>query len=186
MPTPAGPDYPAAALDYATRHLYPVTPGTRRTGAGCTCGNDLCSRPGAHPASPTWRLDASNVPAVVTAAWNADPDAPVLMACGLTCAVLAMPTGPGLAAVASLAGIGMVGPVLELPGGDQIAVWASVPFHGLARRQPVVPTPGLRWLEFVPLPPTGGYRWLVSPLAGRPLPYAGNVRYHAEASTSDA
>jgi Bifunctional DNA primase/polymerase, N-terminal len=49
----------------------------------CTCGNEDCERPAAHPGTPHGLQDATTDPAVITAFWTQWPKAKVIIATGL-------------------------------------------------------------------------------------------------------
>jgi Bifunctional DNA primase/polymerase, N-terminal len=49
----------------------------------CTCGNEDCERPAAHPGTPHGLEDATTDPAVITAFWTQWPKAKVIIATGL-------------------------------------------------------------------------------------------------------
>jgi hypothetical protein len=78
----------------------------------CSCDRIGCPAPGAHPLSPTWQMQATTDPAEVTAAWQATPEANVILVTGRVFDVLDVPGPVGTAALARMESAGIrPGPV---------------------------------------------------------------------------
>ena len=84
----AGARYPAAeapgptaqaAIGYAERLGWPLTPGFAVDGELCDCGEPGCAEYGAHPVPGAWRLAACATPTLVRVVWRMCTDAPVLL-----------------------------------------------------------------------------------------------------------
>jgi hypothetical protein len=71
----------------------------------CTCGNEDCERPAAHPGTPNGLEDATTDPAVITVFWNQWPKAKVIIATGKEDVLAVTVKGPK----ASLAFKAMIG-----------------------------------------------------------------------------
>ena len=97
-----------AALRYAAlgwpvcAGAYPPPRGHRSAGTqrACSCDRIGCPAPAAHPISPVWQLQATTDPAEVTAAWQAAPEANVILVTGRVFDVLDVPASAGAAALA--------------------------------------------------------------------------------------
>lgn len=168
----------AAALDAALTQGWPVLPGTRCLGGPlgpCSCGDQNCAVPGAHPYDPPL-LAATVDPRMVRWWWERrHPGAPVLLATGGAVCAVSLPAPAGGRVVEYFAELGTpVGPVVRAAGryvllvapftleelGELLARHSWVPgclrYHGPA--------------GYLPLPPsrTGGgtARWVRPPAPG--------------------
>ena len=93
---------------------YPPPRSHRSGGAqrACSCDRIGCPAPGAHPISPVWQLQATTSPAEVTVAWQATPEANVILVTGRVFDVLDVPAPVGTAALARMDAAGIrPGPV---------------------------------------------------------------------------
>ncbi|MGV9266493.1 bifunctional DNA primase/polymerase [Kitasatospora sp. NPDC003701] len=162
----------AAALAAAVDHRWPVVPGTLLRGGRCSCGDEDCSVPGAHPHDPP--LLAATTDARMVRWWweRQSPDAPVLAATGGTLSAVSLPAAAGARALAYLAALRLpLGPVLSMPGRYAMLV-APYSLDALGEMLAQLPwVPGsLRYHGsggFLPLPPGGGLgggvRWVLPP-----------------------
>lgn len=121
----AGERTAVAALRYAAlgwpvcTGAYPPPRGHRSGGAqrACSCDRIGCPAPAAHPISPAWQLQASSDAAEVSAAWQATPEANVILVTGRVFDVLDVPAPVGTAALACMEQAGIrPGPVAISPG----------------------------------------------------------------------
>ncbi|MFE2721976.1 bifunctional DNA primase/polymerase [Kitasatospora sp. NPDC059327] len=162
----------AAALAAAVDHRWPVVPGTLSFDGHCSCGDEDCSVPGAHPHDPP--LLAATTDARMVRWWweRQSPDAPVLAATGGTVSAVSLPAAAGARALAYLAALRLpLGPVLSMPGRYAMLV-APYSLDALGEMLAQLPwVPGsLRYHGsggFLPLPPGGGagggVRWVLPP-----------------------
>ncbi|WP_030232844.1 bifunctional DNA primase/polymerase [Streptomyces sp. NRRL S-350] len=179
----------SAALTAAVDHRWPVVPGTVLNGGRCSCGDQDCSVPGAHPYDPS--LLAATTDARMVRWWweRKSPDAPVLAATGTALSAVSLPAAAGARALAYLGALRMpLGPVLAMPGryallvapyslevlGEMLAQLPWVPgslrYHGpggFLALPPGEPAGRVRWV-LAPRPGEGGGVWLpqVGPLLG--------------------
>ncbi|MCG6494528.1 bifunctional DNA primase/polymerase [Kitasatospora sp. A2-31] len=161
----------AAALAAAVDHRWPVVPGTLLRGGRCSCGDEDCPVPGAHPHDPPL-LAATTDARMVRWWWERQPDAPVLAATGRTVSAVSLPAAAGARALAYLAALRLpLGPVLALPGRYALLV-APYSLEVLGEMLAQLPwVPGsLRYHGpggFLALPPGGGtggrVRWVLAP-----------------------
>jgi hypothetical protein len=109
-----------AALRYAAlgwpvcAGAYPPPKGHRSAGAqrACSCDRIGCPAPGAHPLSPAWQMEASAGAKEVASAWQAAPEANVILVTGRVFDVLDVPAPVGTAALARMDAAGVrPGPV---------------------------------------------------------------------------
>ncbi|MFI6321348.1 bifunctional DNA primase/polymerase [Nonomuraea sp. NPDC050556] len=169
---------------------WPVVPGAHpmRTGArACSCDRVGCPDPGAHPLSPAWHLQATTDTALLTAWWQREPEANVILPTGKVFDVFDVPLAVGLSALSRIDAAGFdPGPVAA--NGDRVL------FYVATRGNPddedewwscnldcdpatIDETPGLRWHcrdSYVLAPPSllpngQSISWLRPP-DGRPLP----------------
>lgn len=162
----------AAALAAAVDHRWPVVPGTLLLGGHCSCGDEDCSVPGAHPHDPP--LLAATTDARMVRWWweRQSPDAPVLAATGGTVSAVSLPAAAGARALAYLAALRLpLGPVLSMPGryAMLVAPYSLDVLGEMLAQLPWVPG-SLRYHGsggFLPLPPGGGsgggVRWVLPP-----------------------
>ncbi|MEV0582986.1 bifunctional DNA primase/polymerase [Nonomuraea sp. NPDC050310] len=173
-----------AALGWASAPgAHPMRQGHR----ACSCDRIGCPNPGQHPLSPAWNLQATTDTALLTAWWQREPEANVILPTGRVFDVFDVPAALGLSALTRMdAAAVFTGPVAA--NGDRVL------FYVATRGNPededewwscsldcvpseVAETPGLRWHcrdSFVLAPPStlpGGQAvsWLRQP-DGRPLP----------------
>lgn len=185
----------AAALEYAAMG-WPVCPGVhsrrefagkRETGRACSCDRVGCPSPGAHPASPTWQMQATVDIKSIENWWETRPEANVILVTGRVFDVLEVPGSAGRAALARMTAEGVeTGPVAGIGAertmfyvatrgapADEEEWWSC----GLDASPDFSQTPALRWHcrdSYVLAPPSrlsaGTHvRWIREP-AGRPLP----------------
>jgi hypothetical protein len=117
-PLPLG----AAAQEYAAVD-GPVCPGAYPSGGldgiglsdpgrSCSCDRVGCPAPGAHPASPTWQLQATVDSAEIEQWWETRPEANVIIATGRVFDVLDVPAIAGATALARMSAAAVdTGPV---------------------------------------------------------------------------
>ena len=178
------PGLSTAAVWYAARLRYPVTPGTWLNESGrCACGDRACLRPGAHPLSPCWWLEASRDAEMVTSWWARRPAAGIVVPTSREFDVLDVPGHAGRAALLRLTSNGhRLGPVTETHDG-RLSVFVQVG----ARLLDDLPY-GCQWRygtydvhlhgegSYVLLPPSPGVRWMHPPRpSSRTLPSAGEL-----------
>jgi len=177
-----------AAMDAAVGRGWPVVPGARpvRGSTGpCSCAEQSCPVPGAHPLDPPLEA-ATTEPRMVRWWWERRaPGAPVLVATGRTvCAVsLPRPAGPWLLRHLDETGV-PYGPVLANQGRFVLltAPYTLEELGGLLAERPWVPG-SLRYHGpggYVVLPPSrtgaGPVHWVRRPLPGEPwLPQVGSL-----------
>ena len=112
-----------AALAYAEERHWPVAPGSYlvqddRTVLQCSCGRPDCPAPGAHPANPWWRAQASIDAGTIRWWWTSRPHAPILIPTGHAFDVIEVPEAAGMGALERLDCLGLrLGPVLSTGGG---------------------------------------------------------------------
>ena len=112
-----------AALSYAEDRHWPVAPGTYlvrddRMLLICSCGRTDCPKPGAHPANPWWRAQATTDPATIKWHWTAKPQAPIVVPAGYAFDAVEVPETAGLAALERLERLDLrLGPVLATGDG---------------------------------------------------------------------
>jgi hypothetical protein len=185
-----------AALRYAAlgwpvcTGAYPPPKGGRSAGAqrACSCDRIGCPAPGAHPMSPAWQLQATADAKDVASAWQAAPDANVILVTGRVFDVLDVPAQVGTAALARMEASGVrPGPVAISAGNralffvvtrgapdDEFEWWSC---HLDCEPEIVADVAGLRWHtrdSYVVAPPSRladgtTARWVRDPAAS-PLP----------------
>jgi hypothetical protein len=185
-----------AAVRYAALG-WPVCPGAYPPGRphrssgpqrACSCDRIGCPAPGAHPMSPTWQMQASDNPDDVAKAWQAAPQANVILVTGRVFDVLDVPAQVGTAALARMDKSDLrPGPVAISAGNralffvrtrgapaDEDEWWSC---HLDSEPEIVADVAGLRWHtrdSYVLAPPSRhgnglAARWVRDP-AGSPLP----------------
>jgi hypothetical protein len=182
-----------AAIGYAERLGWPLTPGFAIDGGVCDCGEPDCAQYGAHPVPGAWRLAACATPTLVRVVWRMCPDSPVLAVLGRP-----VPGASRLGAVQAPALIGVA--ALELLSKRSAAEGPAVDGHGrisflvdlgvgpedledaeadLGHWQraglDLTALGGGTGRSYVPLPTPGytgrsGVVWAVPPVPGRQLP----------------
>ncbi|MFD7593363.1 bifunctional DNA primase/polymerase [Kitasatospora sp. NPDC059812] len=161
----------AAALTAAVDHRWPVVPGAVLRGGQCSCGDQDCVVPGAHPHDPS--LLAATTDARMVRWWweRQSPDAPVLAATGSVVSAVSLPAAAGARALVYLGALRLpLGPVLAMPGRYALLV-APYSLDALGEMLAQLPwVPGsLRYHGvdgFLPLPPGGAagrVRWVLAP-----------------------
>ncbi|MEV7356152.1 bifunctional DNA primase/polymerase [Kitasatospora sp. NPDC091276] len=161
----------AAALTAAVDHRWPVVPGAVLRGGQCSCGDQDCVVPGAHPHDPS--LLAATTDARMVRWWweRQSPDAPVLAATGSVVSAVSLPAAAGARALVYLGALRLpLGPVLAMPGRYALLV-APYSLDALGEMLSQLPwVPGsLRYHGvdgFLPLPPGGAagrVRWVLAP-----------------------
>jgi Bifunctional DNA primase/polymerase, N-terminal len=161
-------------------HPYRGSRGSAEAGRACSCDRVGCPAPGAHPASPTWQMQATVDTGIIQAWWETRPEASVILVTGRVFDVLDVPAAAGTPALARMEAAGAaVGPVAGL-GQDRMLFfvvtrgspadedeWWSCGLDS----EPESVTPGLRWhcRDSYVLAPPSVYapgltaRWLRSP-----------------------
>ena len=112
-----------AAIGYAERLGWPLTPGFPVDGGMCGCGREQCPEYGAHPVPGAWRLAACSTPTLVRVVWRMCAGAPVLVVLGRP-----VPGASRLGAVQAPALIGVA--ALELLAKRTAAEGPAVDGHG--------------------------------------------------------
>src|SRR6185437_10799561 len=102
----------------------------------CSCDRIGCPAPGAHPASPTWQMQATVNSAIIGQWWEARPEANVILATGRVFDVLDVPVVAGTTALARMAADGVeTGPV-AVQGAERMLFFVMT--RGAGRRGRVV------------------------------------------------
>jgi hypothetical protein len=110
----------AAVGEYTSLYGWAVAPGARATrgGGACSCGDDGCGRPGAHPLHFAGEVPAGACAQEAAQLWARTPGAAVLLPTGRTFDVIDVAEAPGHQALARLERMGLpLGPVLVTPAG---------------------------------------------------------------------
>ncbi|MGX2995872.1 bifunctional DNA primase/polymerase [Streptomyces sp. JNUCC 64] len=180
------PEVIGAALTFATHWRWPVLPGvgTLPRGGGCSCPDQDCGVPGAHPFDPGL-LAATTDERMVRWWWTNRPAAPVLLATGggAPCAV----SLPALAAARALTALDRagvrLGPVVATPErwALLVAPYSLERLGELLYAKDHVPG-SLRFHGeggYLALPPSGTgageVRWERAPLPGSARPWVPDV-----------
>lgn len=116
------PSLAEAAVAYAEERHWDVSPGAwlvEQDGVTrCSCGDERCPMPGAHPVVRDWAKRASAGPGVVRRWWTENPLASVLLPTGRAFDAIDVPEVAGCLALARMERMGVpLGPVLAVPGG---------------------------------------------------------------------
>jgi len=166
---------------------YP--PGKRPAGTvrACSCDRVGCPAPGAHPMSPAWQIQATDNPDQVAKAWQAAPEANVILVTGRVFDVLDVPAQVGTAALARMERAGIRPGPVAISGdrahfyvatrgapADEDEWWSC---HLDSEPEIMTDVAGLRWHtrdSYVLAPPSRHgsgppARWVRDP-AGSPLP----------------
>ena len=183
-----------AAIGYAERLGWPLTPGFAADGEACGCGDRSCCGYGAHPVPGAWRLAACATPTLVRVVWRMCPDAPVLAVLGrpvpgasrlgavrapalLGVAALEMLAKRSAAEGPALDGYGRISFLVDLGAGPEEADDAQAEFEPWRSAGLELELLGTDETErsYVPLPTPGyagkaGVVWAVPPVEDRALP----------------
>jgi hypothetical protein len=183
-----------AAISYAERLGWPLTPGFPVDGDLCGCGLEQCPEYGSHPVPGAWRLAACATPTLVRVVWRMCTGSPVLAVLGRPvpgAARLGAVRAPALIGVAALEllskrsaaqgpavdGHGRISFLVDLGVGPEQAQDAEAdfePWHRAGLDLDVLGADeGAR--SYVPLPTPGftgtaGVVWAAAPRTGRALP----------------
>lgn len=119
--TDTAPPLLRAALHYAEDLRWEVAPGhhlvQQEFRAVCSCGHPACPRPGAHPLSDAWLVEATTNPLRVRQLWVQHPSASIMLPAGRGFDVIDVPETAGLLAMARLERQSVaLGPVVSGPG----------------------------------------------------------------------
>ncbi|WP_405899226.1 bifunctional DNA primase/polymerase [Streptomyces sp. NBC_00727] len=108
-----------AAVRYTEERHWDVCPGTwlEPSGGGrCSCGEDGCAAPGAHPTGDGWADGATGSGAAARRLWTQHPGAAVLLPTGRTFDALDVPESAGFLALARMERMSLpLGPVTRTP-----------------------------------------------------------------------
>ncbi|MFF5333592.1 bifunctional DNA primase/polymerase [Streptomyces sp. NPDC013181] len=109
-----------AAVRYTEERHWEVCPGTWLEPAGsgrrCSCGDDTCAAPGAHPAGDDWADGATGSGAAARRMWSRRPGAAVLLPTGRAFDAVDVPESAGFLALARLERMSLpLGPVTRTP-----------------------------------------------------------------------
>jgi len=183
-----------AAVDYAQRFGWPLTPGFPVEDLACGCGHEQCSEYGAHPVPGAWRLAACATPTLVRVVWRMCVGSPVLAVLGRPVpgsARLGAVQAPSLIGVAALEllskrsaaegpavdGHGRISFLVDLGDGPEQVQDAEADLEPWQRAGLDLCLLGADGAErsYVPLPTPGhtgtaGVVWAVPPVPGRALP----------------
>ena len=109
----------SAASEYAGLWGWTVVPGAHLVrGNRCSCGNDKCASPGAHPLLAADEVPPGSSAELARALWDSCPGAAVLLPVGRDFDVVEVSERAGRCALARLERMGTrVGPVLATPQG---------------------------------------------------------------------
>ncbi|MHC0434056.1 bifunctional DNA primase/polymerase [Streptomyces sp. O3] len=108
------------AVRYAEERHWDVCPGTSLEPADgvehCSCGDDSCPAPGAHPAREDWPTQATGSATVARRLWSKQPNASILMPTGRTFDAIDVPETAGFLALARMERMELtLGPVILTP-----------------------------------------------------------------------
>jgi hypothetical protein len=184
-----------AAVDYARRLGWPLTPGFPVDGERCGCGEPQCPDYGAHPVPGAWSIAACATPSLVRVVWRMCADAPVLTVLGRPVpgaerlGAVQVPALIGVAALELLAkrsaasgptvdGYGHISFLVDLGHDDERIAEAVAGFACWGRAGVDLRVLGTRPVQqpsYIPLPTPGftgrrGAVWAVEPVDGRGLP----------------
>ncbi|WP_157436355.1 bifunctional DNA primase/polymerase [Actinospica robiniae] len=184
-----------AAVDYARRLGWPLTPGFAVDGGRCACGEADCPDYGAHPVPGAWRIAACATPSLVRVVWRMCAEAPVLTVLGRPVpgadrlGAVSVPALIGVAALELLAkrsaasgptvdGYGRISFLVDLGHDGDGAAEAVAAFDCWRRAGldlAVLGAMPVRQPGYIPLPTPGftgrrGVVWAVKPVDGRALP----------------
>ncbi|MEU3985509.1 bifunctional DNA primase/polymerase [Streptomyces sp. NPDC026672] len=120
IPKQRGDSLLETAVRYAAERHWDVFPGTWLEAAEgahrCSCGDDRCPVPGAHPARADWAEQATGSPTVTRRMWQKQPAASILLPTGRTFDTLSVPESAGFLALARLERMELTpGPVTLTP-----------------------------------------------------------------------
>ncbi|WP_245833859.1 bifunctional DNA primase/polymerase [Streptomyces aidingensis] len=127
------------AAHYAAERHWEVLPGAwleQHTGVlRCSCADEHCDAPGAHPLTPVWETQVAGSATAARALWAARPRASVLLPTGRSFDVLEVPEHAGCLALARMERMGIsLGPVSATPTGRMMFFVLA----GSAARTPVL------------------------------------------------
>ena len=183
-----------AAIGYAERLGWPLTPGFPVDGGLCGCGREQCPEYGAHPVPGAWRLAACSTPTLVRVVWRMCAGAPVLAVLGRPvpgASRLGAVQAPALIGVAALEllskrsaaegpavdGHGRISFLVDLGAGPEQVQDAEADLEPWRRAGLDLNVLGAEETgrSYVPLPTPGftgtaGVVWAVPPVPGRALP----------------
>ncbi|MGY0024774.1 bifunctional DNA primase/polymerase [Streptomyces sp. cg35] len=120
IPQQRGESLLETAVRYAEERHWDVFPGTwlefddgvQR----CSCGDDRCTAPGAHPARPDWATQATGSATVARRLWSKQPKASILLPTGRTFDAIDVPETAGFLALARMERMELtLGPVTCTP-----------------------------------------------------------------------
>jgi len=108
-----------AAVRYTEERHWDVCPGTwlEPSGGGrCSCGEDGCAAPGAHPMGADWADGATGSGAAARRMWTRHPGAAVLLPAGRAFDAVDVPESAGFLALARMERMSLpLGPVTRTP-----------------------------------------------------------------------
>ncbi|RFU83799.1 DNA primase, partial [Streptomyces triticagri] len=155
---------------------WDAVPGARASDGHCSCGDDHCKAPGAHPLGFAPELEAGATLREVTRVWGEFPGASVLLPVGRSFDVLDVAEAAGRRALVRLERMGLpLGPVAVTPEGRAqfyVAQGAAAELPDLLYRtgwdDAVLDLTALGPGEYVTAPPSdrgglGPVRWLRAP-----------------------
>ena len=193
-PVPGPGQAAEAAIGYAERLGWPLTPGFPVDGELCGCGREQCPEYGSHPVPGAWRLAACATPTLVRVVWRMCAGAPVLAVLGRPVpgtSRLGAVRAPALIGVAALEllskrsaaegpavdGHGRINFLVDLGVGPEQVQDADADFEPWRRAGLDLFVLGAEETgrSYVPLPTPGftgtaGVVWAVPPVPGRALP----------------
>ncbi len=120
LPKQRGESLQDTAVRYAEERHWDVFPGTWLIPVGglqrCSCGEDACAAPGAHPAREDWATVATGSATVARRLWAKQPQASILLPTGLTFDAIDVPETAGFLALARMRRMELtLGPVTCTP-----------------------------------------------------------------------
>ncbi|MCX4725861.1 bifunctional DNA primase/polymerase [Streptomyces sp. NBC_00144] len=109
-----------SAVRYAEERHWDVLPGTwleaREGVERCSCGDNACFAPGAHPTRPDWTAEATGSATAARALWSKQPQASILLPTGRTFDAIDVPETAGFLALARMERLDVtLGPVTRTP-----------------------------------------------------------------------
>lgn len=109
-----------SAVRYAEERHWDVLPGTwleaREDVERCSCGDNACFAPGAHPTRPDWAAEATGSATAARALWSKQPQASILLPTGRTFDAIDVPETAGFLALARMERLDVtLGPVTRTP-----------------------------------------------------------------------
>ncbi|MER5898095.1 bifunctional DNA primase/polymerase [Streptomyces sp. NPDC001876] len=127
-----------AVAEYTGIWGWAVAPGARASDGACSCGDDVCAAPGAHPLDFAQEVPAGATFTIAANAWAEVPGASMLLPVGRSFDVLDVAEAAGRRALVRMERMGLpLGPVTVTPTGRTqffVAPGAAAGLPGLLYR----------------------------------------------------